>query len=135
MPHKLPSALVITMVTLAQGLVTLGLLIAGLGLGFSIPKPIPVVLALALISGAALAGLVARQWWAAIPAALLVIGLGFCAFVVIGIGGIWMHGIEWFFLAFFGLVMLVPIATIVVSLRDKGRGKTPKDASRHTASP
>jgi hypothetical protein len=108
-------------VALLQGLLTLALLIAGLGVGFIMPIPIPQVLALALISGAALAGLIARQGWAVIPAALLVIGLGFCAFVVIGIGGIWMHGIEWFFLAFFGVVMLVPIATIVMSIKAAGR--------------
>jgi hypothetical protein len=117
MPGKQPSVISVTIIALAQGMLTLALLLAGLGIGFSIPKPIPAVLALAALSGAAFAGLVARRWWAAIPAALLMIGLGFCAFVVIGIGGIWMHGVEWFLLSFFALLMLVPIATIVVSLK------------------
>jgi hypothetical protein len=125
MPSKQPSPLVVTIAALAQGLLTLALLLAGLGVGFSVPKPIPAVLALAVISGAALAGLIARKWWAVIPAALLLIGLGLCAFVVIGIGGIWMHGVEWFFLAFFGLVMLIPIATIVVSLKTTTQEKDP----------
>jgi hypothetical protein len=121
MPSKQPSPLVVTMAALAQGLLTFALLLAGLGIGFSVPKPIPVVLALAALSGTALAGLIARQRWAVVPAALLLIGLGFCAFVLIGIGGIWMHGVEWFFVAFFGLVMLVPIAAIAVSIRAAGR--------------
>jgi hypothetical protein len=121
MTNKQPSPLVVTIAALAQGLLTFALLLAGLGLGFSIPKPIPVVLALAALSGMTLAVLIARQWWAVIPAALLIIGLGFCAFVLIGIGGIWMHGVEWFFLAFFALLMLVPIAAIVVSIRAAGR--------------
>jgi hypothetical protein len=121
MPGKQPSAISVTIIALAQGLLTLALLLAGLGIGFSIPKPIPAVLALAALSGMAFAGLVARQWWAAIPAALLIIGFGICAFVLIGIGGIWMHGVEWFFLVFFALLMLVPIATIIVSLKTHGR--------------
>jgi uncharacterized membrane protein YwaF len=116
MQKKSPSSFVTKIVVFFQGLLTGAFLLAGLGVGFSVPKPIPAVLALTAISGAACIGLVARQGWAVIPAALVIIGLGFFAFLVIGIGSIWMPGIEFVFLAFFGLVMLVPIATIVVSV-------------------
>jgi uncharacterized membrane protein YwaF len=116
MQKKRPSSLVTNIVVFSQGLLTCALLIAGLGVGFSVPKPIPLVLALAVISGAAFIGLITRQGWAVIPAALLIIGLVFFAFLLIGVGSIWMPGIEFFFLAVFGLVILVPIATIVVSI-------------------
>jgi hypothetical protein len=125
MPGKKPSAIAVTIVALAQGLLTLALLLAGLGLGFSIPKPIPAVLALAALSGVAFAGLIVRRWWAVIPAALLIIGFAFCAVVLIGIGGIWMHGVEWFFLTLFALLMLAPIATIVVSVRATTQKRDP----------
>jgi uncharacterized membrane protein YwaF len=123
MQKNSPSSFVTKIVVFFQGLLTGALLLAGLGVGFSVPKPIPVVLALAAISGAACIGLIARQRWAVIPAALLIIGLGFFAFLLIGVGSIWMPGIEFVYLAFFSVVMLVPIATIVVSIRTRGTNK------------
>jgi hypothetical protein len=123
MQKNSPSSFVRHIIVFLQGLLTGALLLAGLGVGFSVSKPIPIVLALAAISGAACIGLVACQGWAVIPAALLIIGLGFFAFLLIGVGFIWMPGIEFVYLAFFGLVMLVPIATIVVSIRTRVTNK------------
>ena len=116
-------SLVVNIVTLLQGFLTVILLLAGLGFGFSVPEPIPPVLVLAVLSGAALVGLIARQWWALIPAILLIIGLGLFTFLLIGVGSPWMPGIEWYVLFFFGLFVLVPIATIIVSIIATGATK------------
>jgi len=92
-----------------------------LGYGFSISKPIPSILAMAALSGAAVVGLITRKWWALIPAAFLIIVLGFSALLMIGVSSPWMPGIEFYLLVFLGIVMLIPIATIVVSLMTTGK--------------
>jgi uncharacterized membrane protein YwaF len=120
MQKKRPSSFVVWTVVLFQGLLTFVLLVSGLGYGFSVPKPIPSILALAALSGAAVVGLIIRKRWAFIPAALLTIGLGFAALLMIGVSSTWMPGIEFYLLILFGLVMLIPIATIVVSLVSTG---------------
>lgn len=123
------SSLLVNMVVLFQGLLTFVLLIAGLGFGFSVPEPMPPVLVLAVLSGAALTGLIARQWWALIPASLLILGLGFAAFLLLGVGSPRMSDIEWYVLFLFGLFILVPIATIVLSIMATGAAK-PHQPSR-----
>jgi len=117
------SSLLVSMVVLFQGLLTIILLIAGLGFGFSVPEPMPPVLILAVLSGAALVGLIARQWWALVPASLLILGLGFAAFLLIGVGSPRLSDIEWYVLFLFGLFILVPIATIVLSIMATGAAK------------
>ena len=121
---KVRSSFIVTVVALLQGLLTLILFIAGLGLGLSVPEPLPSVLVLAVLSGAALGALIARQWWALIPASLLIIGLGFAAFLVIGIGSSRTPDLEWYLLSFFGFFILIPIATIVLSIMATGSTKT-----------
>ena len=118
---KLLSSLLVNMVVLLQGLLTFVLLIAGFG--FGVPEPMPPVLVLAVLSGAALAGLIARQWWALVPASLLILGLVFAAFLLIGVGSSRMSDIEWYVLFLFGLFILVPIATIVLSIMATGAAK------------
>jgi hypothetical protein len=119
--HERPSSCLVRTVVLLQGLFTCLLLVSGSGYGFSVPKPIPFVLALAALSGAAVLGLIVRKWWAVIPAALLIIGLGFSSLLIIGVGSPWMPGIVFYLLVFLAFVMVVPIATIVVSLMTTGR--------------
>jgi hypothetical protein len=120
MQQERRSSLIVWTVAFLQGLLTCALFVFGLGYGFSVPKPMPFVLALAALSGAAVVGLIRRRWWALIAAVLLLISLGFSALVVIGVGAAWMPGIEIYVLVFFGLLMLAPIATIIVSVRTAG---------------
>jgi len=115
MNNKRPSPFVFWIVVFFQGLLTLVLLVSGLGLGFSVPRPIPAVLSLAALSTAAVVGLITRKRWAIIPAGLLIVALGLSALLMIGIGSSWMSGVEFYIMVFFGLVMLIPVATIVVS--------------------
>ena len=121
MRKKSPSSFAVRTVILFQGVLTLVLLVCGLGYGFSISKPIPSILAMAALSGAAVVGLITRKWWALIPAAFLIIVLGFSALLMIGVSSPWMPGIEFYLLVFLGIVMLIPIATIVVSLMTTGK--------------
>ena len=121
MRKESPSSFAVRTVILFQGVLTIVLLVSGLGYGFSISKPIPSILAMAALSGAAVVGLITRKWWALIPAAFLIIVLGFSALLMIGVSSPWMPGIEFYLLVFFGIVMLIPIATIVVSLMTPGK--------------